>query len=148
MGFPADNRTYESWLRSQCQVVEEDLAYKHELMRQNAFVSCARPSRWARRIEETCPDLADAAKVLAIGDLHVENSAPGGRRRSPGRGVNDFDEGAVTPYVFDLVRLATSARLRPTVCSAIERLPPPFLKATATDQSPAGPAGRAGNLDA
>ncbi len=115
MGFPADNRTYESWLRTQCQVVEEDLAYKHELMRQNAFVFLrATFFRWARRIEETCPDLADATKVLAIGDLHVENF--GTWRDREGRlvwGVNDFDEGAVTPYVFDLVRLATSARLAP-----------------------------------
>lgn len=38
------------------------------------------------------------------------------RRRCPsGVDVNDFDEAAVMPYVYDLIRLATSARLGPAV---------------------------------
>ena len=115
MGFPADNRAYEAWLRTQCRVVDDDLGYKHERMKESAFVFLrATFFRWARRVEGICPDLAGAPKVLAVGDVHVENF--GTWRDREGRlvwGVNDFDEGAVTPYVFDLIRLATSARLAP-----------------------------------
>jgi hypothetical protein len=70
--------------------------------------------RWARKIVTLCPQLADAPRVLSIGDLHLENF--GTWRDADGRfvwGVNDFDEAAVMPYVFDLVRLATSIRLAP-----------------------------------
>jgi len=59
-----------------------------------------------------CPDVAKATKVLAVGDLHVENF--GTWRDAEGRlvwGVNDFDEAAELPYTVDLVRLATSALL-------------------------------------
>ena len=68
--------------------------------------------RWARKIDEWCPELRDAPHVLAIGDLHTENY--GTWRDGQGRlvwGVNDFDEAASMPYVLDLVRLVTSATL-------------------------------------
>jgi Uncharacterized protein conserved in bacteria (DUF2252) len=58
------------------------------------------------------PELAKAPKVLAVGDLHIENF--GTWRDAEGRliwGVNDFDEAAELPYTNDLVRLATSAIL-------------------------------------
>jgi hypothetical protein len=58
------------------------------------------------------PEVADAPKVLAVGDLHVENY--GTWRDAEGRlvwGVNDFDEATNLPYTVDLVRLATSAGL-------------------------------------
>jgi hypothetical protein len=61
---------------------------------------------------EVCPDLAQAPRVLGVGDLHVENF--GTWRDVEGRlvwGVNDFDEAAVVPYANDLVRLAASALL-------------------------------------
>ena len=74
MGFPADNRAYEAWLRTQCRVVDDDLGYKHERMKESAFVFLrATFFRWARRVEGICPDLAGAPKVLAVGDVHVEN---------------------------------------------------------------------------
>ena len=66
--------------------------------------------RWMQIWPEVCPDLAKAPRVLAVGDLHVENF--GTWRDLEGRlvwGVNDFDEAAVLPYTIDLVRLATSA---------------------------------------
>jgi uncharacterized protein (DUF2252 family) len=53
---------------------------------------------------EVCPDLAKAPKVLAVGDLHVENF--GTWRDVEGRlvwGINDFDEAA--------------ALLTPTTCA-------------------------------
>jgi hypothetical protein len=61
---------------------------------------------------EVCPDLAEAPRVLAVGDLHVENF--GTWRDTEGRlvwGVNDVDEAARMPYALDLVRLVTSAIL-------------------------------------
>jgi hypothetical protein len=118
--FAADNRAYEAWLRTQCDVVEKDLALKHQRMRQDAFRFLrATYFRWARRIETICPDLADAPAVLAVGDAHLENF--GTWRDAEGRliwGINDFDEAAVMPYPFDLVRLAASARLAPDLMIA------------------------------
>jgi Uncharacterized protein conserved in bacteria (DUF2252) len=66
--------------------------------------------RWASLWPEVCPDLAKAPRVLAVGDLHVENFATW--RDTEGRlvwGVNDFDEVARMPYAVDLIRLVTSA---------------------------------------
>jgi hypothetical protein len=65
-----------------------------------------------QRWPEECPDVSQAPKVLAVGDLHVENF--GTWRDVEGRliwGVNDFDEVAALPYTIDLVRLAASAHL-------------------------------------
>jgi hypothetical protein len=52
------------------------------------------------------PELADAPKVLAVGDIHLENF--GTWRDADGRlvwGVNDYDEAADMPYTLDLLRL-------------------------------------------
>ena len=68
--------------------------------------------RWAELWPEEVPEVADAPRVLAVGDLHVENY--GTWRDAEGRivwGVNDFDEAINLPYTSDLVRLATSAGL-------------------------------------
>src|SRR5262249_20170445 len=110
-----DTHRYEAWLRRHCVVVEQALDYKHERMRKNAFVFLrATYYRWAKKIEDWCPELADAVPVLSVGDLHTENF--GTWRDREGRliwGVNDFDEAAVIPYAHDLLRLATSAALAP-----------------------------------
>ena len=123
MSFVKDNEKYERWLRKQCRVVEADLEKKHERMRESAFVFLrATFFRWAKRVEGICADLAKTPPVLSVGDLHLENF--GTWRDAEGRlvwGVNDFDEAAVIPYAFDLVRLATSARLAATCRSAIAR---------------------------
>jgi hypothetical protein len=114
-GFVTDNTAYESWLRTQCAVVDEDLDLKHELMAKKPFGFLrATYFRWAKTIEHVCPDLKGAPHALCIGDIHMENF--GTWRDIEGRwvwGVNDFDEGAEMPYAFDLVRLATSIRLAP-----------------------------------
>ena len=68
--------------------------------------------RWLQIWPEICSDLQRAPRVLAVGDLHVENF--GTWRDSDGRlvwGINDFDEANYFPYAIDLVRLATSALL-------------------------------------
>ncbi len=57
-------------------------------------------------------DIAKAPRVLAVGDLHLENF--GTWRDVEGRliwGVNDFDEAFPMAYTNDLVRLATSVHL-------------------------------------
>ncbi|MBR0776861.1 DUF2252 family protein [Bradyrhizobium diazoefficiens] len=113
MRFRDDNAEFETWLRKQCPVVEDDLVYKHKRMRKSAFIFLrATYFRWARRIETVCPALKAAPRVLSVGDTHTENY--GTWRDLEGRlvwGINDFDEAAIMPYPFDLVRLATSARL-------------------------------------
>ena len=104
---------YEDWLRDQCKVVEPDLREKHERMQKSAFVFLrATYFRWARTIEHVCPGLQDAPRVLCVGDTHVENY--GTWRDGDGRqvwGLNDFDEAAVMPYPYDLIRLVASATL-------------------------------------
>ena len=115
MSILEDTEAYESWLATQCEVVEKDLARKHERMRKNPFVFLrATYYRWARCIEKICTELVDAPSVLCVGDIHLENF--GTWHDADGRwvwGVNDFDEAAVMPYAFDLVRLTASIQLAP-----------------------------------
>lgn len=115
MSFRDDNAAYEAWLKTQCDVVADDIKAKHKLMKTNTFMFLrATYFRWAGQIGKLCPDLMDAPKVLSVGDLHLENF--GTWRDGDGRfvwGVNDFDEAAVMPYPLDLVRLAASIRLSP-----------------------------------
>ncbi len=104
---------YEKWLRSHTRVVEADLRLKHQKMAESVFAFLrATFYRWAQTWPEVCADAAQAPKILAVGDLHIENF--GTWRDLEGRliwGVNDFDESASLPYTNDLVRLATSAVL-------------------------------------
>jgi uncharacterized protein (DUF2252 family) len=115
MSFRKDNDAYEAWLARQCDVVRKDVRHKHKRMRKNPFVFLrATYFRWAKQSGEWCPDVMDAPKVLAVGDLHLENF--GTWRDADGRlvwGVNDFDEAAVMPYTLDLVRLVASIQLAP-----------------------------------
>jgi len=112
-----DVRDYELWLRTQCPVVEKALAEKHKLMKGSPFAFLrATYFRWARTVLHSCPGFDDAPSALCIGDTHVENF--GTWRDAEGRhvwGVNDFDEAAVMPYPYDLIRLVTSACLVPKV---------------------------------
>ncbi len=107
----AATQAYERWLRKNVDVVESDLTLKHKLMRGSVFVFLRGTFyRWAALWPETVPDLAKAPRLLAVGDLHVENF--GTWRDTEGRliwGVNDFDEVSRMPYAVDLVRLVTSA---------------------------------------
>ena len=113
MSFRKDNDDFEAWLAQHCDVVKDDIQYKHRQMKKSAFIFLrATYFRWARKVGKWCPELMDAPQVLSVGDLHAENF--GTWRDEDGRlvwGVNDFDEAAMMPYVLDLVRLATSIRL-------------------------------------
>ena len=106
-------RKFENWLGKQIPLIKPDLLLKHKLMEQDKF-SFLRATfyRWAQVWPEVCPGLAEGPKVLAVGDLHVENF--GTWRDSEGRlvwGINDFDETYPLAYSNDLVRLAVSANL-------------------------------------
>jgi len=110
-GIVAATAAYEDWLATQVPVVRADLAVKHELMASGLFPFFRGTAyRWAQRWPLVCAALADAPRVLAVGDLHVENF--GTWRDAEGRlvwGVNDVDEAAEMPYTNDLVRLVASA---------------------------------------
>ena len=113
MNIQQATREYETWLAGHVRVVKSDLNTKHELMAQDAF-SFLRATfyHWMQLFPALCPKAASALKVLAVGDLHVENY--GTWRDAEGRlvwGINDFDEAFPLPYTIDLVRLATSAWL-------------------------------------
>ena len=107
---------YEAWLAARLTLIPEDLELKHQHMAEGAFPFLrATFYRWVQTWPATCPDLAAAPEVLAVGDLHIENF--GTWRDAEGRliwGLNDFDEVCPMPYTIDLVRLAASA------CLAIE----------------------------
>jgi len=105
--------SYEKWMARHTRLVPADLRRKHTLMRHSAFEFFrATFYRWMQLWPEVCPDLHKAPRLLAVGDLHVENF--GTWRDAEGRliwGCNDFDEAHAFPYTLDLVRLATSAQL-------------------------------------
>ena len=104
---------YERWLKKRVAVVETDLQLKRKEMATSLFAFLrATFYRWASLWLEVCPDLTKTPRVLAVGDLHVENF--GTWRDAEGRlvwGVNDFDEVARMPYAVDLTRLVASAIL-------------------------------------
>ena len=106
-------RSYETWVRRHIPVRKKDLDLKHERMRESPFVFLRGTFyRWLQLWPDQCRALADAPRVLAIGDLHIENF--GTWRDAEGRliwGVNDVDEACRLPYTHDLVRLAASTLL-------------------------------------
>src|SRR5262249_39074939 len=113
MFFAKVNSAYETWLRTQCSVVEVDLKLKHKRMTQSPFLFLrATYFRWAGRIAKICPELNGSPQVASIGDSHVENY--GTWRDGESRLVcviNYFDDAASMPYPYDVNRLTTSARL-------------------------------------
>jgi uncharacterized protein (DUF2252 family) len=109
-------RHYEAWLGGLIPLVRSDLHLKHRRMREGPFFFMrATFYRWCqlwRAKARELGDVAQAAPVAAVGDLHLENF--GTWRDSDGRliwGINDFDETAPLPWTQDLVRLAASAHL-------------------------------------
>ena len=106
-------RKFEDWLGKHTHLNQKDLRLKHARMKAELFPFFrATYYRFVQLWPEICPDLAKAPRVLAVGDLHVENF--GTWRDIEGRliwGVNDFDEAWPMAYTIDLVRLAVSAHL-------------------------------------
>ena len=69
---------YEKWLGSIMPLIAEDLATKHEIMRDDAFgFFRATFYRWGQAWQRLPRHIAQAPAVLGIGDAHVETSAPG-----------------------------------------------------------------------
>jgi uncharacterized protein (DUF2252 family) len=106
-------RRYEEWLGGFMPLVQADLGEKHGRMRLGPFPFMrATFYRWCQLWRAGGGELARAAPVAAVGDLHLENF--GTWRDADGRliwGINDFDETTVLPWTQDLVRLATSAHV-------------------------------------
>ncbi len=74
MNIVKATRRFEEWLRRRTAVVEPDLRAKHKHMAEAAFPFLrATFYRWMQVWPEVCSDLAKAPKVLAVGDLHIEN---------------------------------------------------------------------------
>ena len=50
MSFRKDNDEYEDWLAEQCDVVKEDITYKHHRMKKSAFIFLrATYFRWPKK---------------------------------------------------------------------------------------------------
>src|SRR5882672_10016625 len=65
---------FEKWLGAQLPIIKQDLRLKHQFMADAAFPFFrATFYRWLQLWPEVCADLAKAPKVLAVGDLHIEN---------------------------------------------------------------------------
>ncbi|WP_342724176.1 DUF2252 family protein [Bradyrhizobium sp. B097] len=113
MSFLAANRSYESWMRTQCEVVEDDLDRKHERMKESSFLFLrATFFRWPYFLKHAAADVLKMPAPLAVGDAHVENF--GTWRDAEVRlvwGINDHDDASYIPYGSDLLRLAVSVRL-------------------------------------
>ena len=106
-------RNYESWIRGNLEVFEDDLALKAQLIAKDPFTFLRGTFyRWMQLFPDTCEQAMDAPVVLSVGDLHASNF--GTWRDARGDliwGINDFDEAAFLPYTQDLIRLATSVEL-------------------------------------
>ena len=116
MQIEAATADYERWLRRFMRPVATDLREKHRRMRAGAFPFLrATFYRWCQLWPLLAPAEQRDARLLAVGDLHIENF--GTWRDADGRlvwGINDFDEVARLPWSHDLVRLAASALLATT----------------------------------
>ena len=103
--------SYEKWVASSIPLDRRALSFKHQQMSLALFPFFrATFYRWVQVWREVTEETAIAPRLLAVGDLHLENF--GTWRDVEGRliwGVNDFDEVYKMPYTMDLVRLVTSA---------------------------------------
>ena len=106
-------KSYEAWLGKRIILLPADLQRKHAAMAESVFPFLrATFYRWIELWPGICGAEQRAPRVLAIGDLHIENF--GTWRDVEGRlvwGINDFDEAFDLPYTVDLVRLAASAHI-------------------------------------
>jgi hypothetical protein len=113
MNIVESTKSFEEWLRRQTYVVADDLRLKHQRMAESLFMFFrATFYRWTQLWPKISGELVRAPRVLAVGDLHIENF--GTWRDIEGRlvwGINDFDEACELSFTNDLLRLAVSAEL-------------------------------------
>ena len=104
---------YEKFIQKNIRLLKDELALKHAKMSESRFAFLrATYYRWAQLFPIVLSNLNNAPRIVAIGDLHLENF--GTYRDKEKRlvwGVNDFDELDSLPYTNDLTRLATSATI-------------------------------------
>lgn len=102
---------YEKFLQKNINLMKDELALKHTKMSESRFAFLrATYYRWAQLFPTVLADLNNAPRIVAIGDIHLENFGTYRDRKDQlVWGVNDFDELDTLPYTNDLVRLATSA---------------------------------------
>src|SRR5262249_15912601 len=87
---------YEKWLARFFVLNRADLEHKHERMSDSSDpfpYFRGTYYRWAQLWRSACPNETDAPRVLAAGDVHIENF--GTWIDANGRlcwGINDFDE--------------------------------------------------------
>ena len=113
MNIVEATQSYERWLAAFTSLIRPDLRLKHAFMAETplAFLR-ATFYRWMDLWPQICPEAAKVPRVLAVGDLHIENF--GTWRDAEGRliwGINDFDEASPLPYTNDLVRLAAECHI-------------------------------------
>jgi Uncharacterized protein conserved in bacteria (DUF2252) len=117
MDINAATDDYEHWLSGWMRLVPGDLRRKHRQMRKDPFRFLrATYYRWVQTTHTLSDKLPESPRVLAVGDLHIENF--GTWRDHEGRliwGINDFDEVAELPFTDDLIRLVSSAILARTI---------------------------------
>ena len=140
MNITKATEKYEAWLARHLRIIDAG-------PRSSSTSRCAPPPfpflratyyRWAQIWTEVCGEAARAPRVLAVGDLHVENF--GTWRDIEGRliwGINDFDEVWRLPYTNDLIRLATSALLADMGCDHKAGIGRHARRATASRWKPA-----------
>ena len=74
MGIAKATLAYETWLGKHIRLLPADLERKHQAMAQDMFPFLrATFYRWMQLWPKVCADEASAPRVLAVGDLHVEN---------------------------------------------------------------------------
>ena len=96
----------------------ERLAMKYRNMRSSAFVYLRATCHLFPGQLPELKALAKAPAVWSCGDLHLENfGSYKGDNRLTYFDINDFDESALIPASWDIVRLVTSVRL---ACAELE----------------------------
>ena len=74
MKFKKATKRYEAWLGERLSLIPADLTLKHSRMEEAPFPFLrATFYRWAQLWPEIRSNIAKAPRVLAVGDLHVEN---------------------------------------------------------------------------
>lgn len=88
MSIIRDVEAHESWLRTQCDVVEKGIAKKHKRMAENAFMFFrATCFRFARLLPLILPELSGVPVVPSVGDAHIENWGTGETAKAASSGV-------------------------------------------------------------
>src|SRR5215207_7864019 len=72
--FADSTRRYEAWLAQYCKIDDVGLAAKREKIKAAPFPFLRGTFyRWPHHFAAVKPRIAQAAKILSIGDTHIEN---------------------------------------------------------------------------